>query len=126
MADDMEHIPPSDREARKMNRAMRRQQMRAPAPVDIEPEPDPITCAWCAFDAVFDDDETEDERAKCPACGTAYSVEVAPNGLPNGDLEWTEVDAHRSQAVERRKAFALDRIAGLLSEAFDTFVPQER
>lgn len=123
MADDMEHLPPvnADREARRANRAARRQQMHRPQPpVDIEPEPDPSTCTWCGFVAYFEDEKEALECTHCPACGELFGT--SPKF---GDEDYQRSHDAVTLAVQRRAAFALDRIAEVIAEAWDTMAPPE-
>jgi hypothetical protein len=120
MADDegSAFIPPADetREARRENRALRRRAERerqAPPPPDIEPEPDPTPCVWCGFVAFFEAETPEEEQAKCPACGIKYESSPLDVSTPDSGLQMMD------HALRKRQAFALDRIAGILQEAWD-------
>lgn len=96
---------------------------RPQPPVDIEPEPEPVACTWCGLLAYFEEDATDEERATCPACAHAY--EVPPPIVDSPELMDTQ-QVEFQIAIARRQAFALDRIADTIQEAFDTFVPPDR
>jgi hypothetical protein len=108
-------VPPIEEpKTRQQLRAERRARAREAAPVEPEEveEPDvpPTVCAWCGFGAYFDDEASETEKEKCPACGMAYSM--AP-------LNDDESAAYKRDAVHRRIANALDAIFALMNEQWE-------
>jgi hypothetical protein len=92
----------------------------------------PLTvCAWCGFGADFDEDATDEEKAKCPACAISYATAahrivpdvgdiISSDRLTDDGIDLAERQAQMARdAVHRRIATALDTIAGILSEQWE-------
>lgn len=107
------------KERREERRRAAREAAEREEQEDDAPEPEPTVCAWCGFSAFFEDEASEADKAKCPACGITYG-DVRQWTNDNGQLlPMSGDDGKARDAVHRRIATALDSIFALLSEQWE-------